>query len=76
MFWRVEIQNKPGVFDASGEGIKKDIADLNIQGIASVRVADVFVIEGNVSESQIKRISSELLADPIAKRHAHPGGLL
>jgi len=71
MFWRIEVKHKEGVFDAVGEGIKKDILDLNIKGVDSVRVINVFLIEGKVSEPQVKSICKELLTDPITQEFAY-----
>jgi phosphoribosylformylglycinamidine synthase II len=73
MIWRVEIRNKSGIFDAIGEGIKKDILDLNIKGVSSVNVADIYVIEGKISDSEIRRICAELLADPITQEYKYDG---
>jgi phosphoribosylformylglycinamidine synthase len=73
MIWRVEIKNKPGVFDAVGEGIKKDILDLNISGVEAVKTIDVYILEGKIGESEIKRICQELLADPITQDYRYNG---
>ncbi len=44
MEWKVEIRNKKGVFDPLGNGIKKNIRDLDISGVKKVNVSRVFVI--------------------------------
>ena len=73
MIWRVEVRNKSGVFDAVGEGIKKDILDLNIKGVTSVAVTDIYIIEGSLSEPQARRICDSLLTDPITHEYAYDG---
>lgn len=73
MIWRVEIKNKPGIFDAVGEGIKKDILDLNITGVETVTIIDIYILEGKISESEIKHICNELLADPITQDRKYDG---
>ncbi|MBI4335182.1 MAG: phosphoribosylformylglycinamidine synthase subunit PurS, partial [Candidatus Omnitrophica bacterium] len=73
MIWRVEIKNKKGIFDAVGEGIKKDILDLNIKGVEAVNVMDVYVLEGKITASEIKHICENLLADPITQEYKYDG---
>jgi phosphoribosylformylglycinamidine (FGAM) synthase PurS component len=41
MKWKVEVGYKAEVFDAAGEGLKKDIADLGIQGVRGVRIYEL-----------------------------------
>ncbi len=67
MFWKIEIKDKPGIFDAIGEGIKKDILDLGIKTVREVRFAQVYNIEGEISEEGIKKICDELLVDKITQ---------
>ena len=67
MTWRVEIKDKEGIFDAAGEGVKKDIEDFGIKSVARVCVIQVFLIEGQISASNITRICEELLVDKIVQ---------
>lgn len=67
MIWRVEVKNKKGIFDSAGEGIKKDIADLGIYCVESVEVVQVYIIEGDIREAQIRKIARALLTDPITQ---------
>lgn len=69
MFWKIEIKDKPGVFDAVGEGVKKDISDLGIYTVRDVRFIQVYVIEGSLVENEVKRICEELLVDKIAQEY-------
>ncbi|MDD5449129.1 MAG: phosphoribosylformylglycinamidine synthase subunit PurL [Candidatus Omnitrophica bacterium] len=73
MIWRVEVKNKPGIFDAAGEGIKKDILDLNIKQVEEVGVIDIYNIEGKITASEIRRICEELLTDPITQEYRYDG---
>jgi phosphoribosylformylglycinamidine synthase II len=70
MFWKIEVSDKPGIFDAVGEGIRKDIKDLGIDGVKEVRFIQIFLIEGSVFEDGIRRICEELLADRISQDYA------
>jgi len=67
--WKIEIRNKKGVFDPLGNGIKKNIKDLDISGVKKVNVSQVFIISGDIAESDAKRIAGELLTDPIAEEY-------
>ncbi|MFH1779391.1 MAG: phosphoribosylformylglycinamidine synthase subunit PurL [Candidatus Omnitrophota bacterium] len=70
MIWRVEVKNKKGIFDSTGEGIKKDIADLGISGVESVQVVQIYIIEGDIKKAQIRKIAQALLADPITQEYS------
>ncbi|MFQ6093127.1 MAG: phosphoribosylformylglycinamidine synthase subunit PurL, partial [bacterium] len=67
MSWRIEVRNRPGVVDASGAGLKKDIEDLGIFGVTSVETVQVYTIEGDLSKPDIFRIGERLLTDPITQ---------
>ncbi|HOX10094.1 MAG TPA: phosphoribosylformylglycinamidine synthase subunit PurS, partial [Candidatus Omnitrophota bacterium] len=73
MLWRVEVSGKGGAKDP---GIRKDIEDLGIKGVDSVEVVQAYVIEGDVRQQEIRRISSELLADPVTQRYSFSKGPL
>jgi len=70
MQYKIEIKDKPGIFDSVGEGIKKDILDLGIPGVQTVRFSQIFTIEGSLSEIQAEKICDELLVDKIAQIYA------
>jgi phosphoribosylformylglycinamidine synthase II len=67
MLYKIEVKEKPVIFDAVGAGIKKDISDLGIDTIRDVRFIQVYIIEGNISEFETKRICEELLTDKISQ---------
>ncbi len=69
MVYKIEVKEKAGIFDAVGEGIKKDILDLGINSVRDVRFIQIFTIEGNVSQDQIEKICQELLADRISQEY-------
>lgn len=70
MIWRVEVKNKKGIFDSTGEGVKKDIADLGISGVESVQVEQIYIIEGDIKKEQIRKIAQALLTDPITQEYS------
>lgn len=67
MIWRVEIKDKPGVFDSLGDKTQKDILDLGIAAVQSVVVTQVYLIEADLSSDQIRRIAQQLLVDPLVQ---------
>jgi phosphoribosylformylglycinamidine synthase len=67
MLYRVEVKDRPGIFDAVGEGVKKDILDLGITSVRRIGFSQVFNIEGELSELEVRRACDELLADKISQ---------
>src|SRR3990167_6735290 len=76
MLWRVEVKEKDGFYDAVGESVKKDIADLGFKNrIKEVVFVYVYMIEGELNETDIKKISEELLIDHITQEYNHNGSV-
>lgn len=74
MLWRVEIKEKDGFFDAVGESVKKDIQDLGFaKKVKDVKAVQVYLLEGDVSGVQVKKICEELLIDPITQDYSYSG---
>lgn len=67
MLWQIEIKDRPGIFDAVGEGIKKDILDLGIKTVREVSFIQVYILEGDLTLDIVKKICDELLVDRIAQ---------
>lgn len=77
MFWRVEIREKDGFYDAVGKGVKKDIADLGLgHKIKDVHYVQVYLIEGDIDENDLKRICENLLIDPVTQEYNYKGRIL
>jgi len=68
MEWMVEIRYKPGFFNAQAHAVQKDIEDLGISGVKKVRTAQLYSIEGNIGEPELKLLCGELLADKITQQ--------
>jgi len=67
MLWVVRVGYNEGIPDPIGKNVKKDIRDLNIDGVKQVKSMPTYFIKGNISEEEIKKISTELLADSISQ---------
>lgn len=73
MRWKVEVGYKPTATDAIGNGIKKDIEDLGINGVSYVKTRQVYIIDGELSESDIKNICENLLTDNVTQFYEYKG---
>ncbi|MEI6832288.1 MAG: phosphoribosylformylglycinamidine synthase subunit PurS, partial [Candidatus Omnitrophota bacterium] len=67
MQYKIEVVDKPGIFDAVGQGVKKDIFDLGINSVKEVKFIQVYILEGNLTENQVIKICQELLTDKVAQ---------
>ncbi|MBI4974567.1 MAG: phosphoribosylformylglycinamidine synthase subunit PurS, partial [Candidatus Omnitrophica bacterium] len=72
MFWRIEVAEKEGYFDAAGESVKKNIQDLKLNyDIDKVKTVQVYLLEGDLDESNIKKICEELLTDLVTQDYSY-----
>ncbi len=67
MRYKIEVVDKPGIFDAVGQGVARDIFDLGIAGVKEVRFIQVYTLEGNLAQGQVLSICQELLTDKVAQ---------
>ncbi|MFA4843002.1 MAG: phosphoribosylformylglycinamidine synthase subunit PurS, partial [Candidatus Omnitrophota bacterium] len=67
MRYKIEVVDKPGIFDAVGQGVEKDILDLGIGGVKEVRFIQVYLVTGNLTEGEVVSICEELLTDKVAQ---------
>ena len=74
MFYRIEVAQKEGFFDAAGEAVKRDIEDLGFRKkVRSVRAVQVYLLEGDLKEFEIKKICEDLLVDPVTQKYGYDG---
>ena len=71
MNWKIEIGYKPTATDAAGAGIKKDIEDLGITGVDYVKSAQLYMLQGDLSESDVKSICENLLTDSVTQDYEY-----
>ena len=69
MFYKIEIKDKRGIFDAVGEGLLKDVLDLGIKTVAHAQFAQIYTLEGEISPEQANKICEELLVDKVAQEY-------
>ena len=76
MFWRIEVAEREGFYDALGESVKRDIADLGFADkIKEVKAVQVYLLDGDLEEYQTKRICQDLLIDPVTQGYSYDGSL-
>lgn len=73
MNWKIEIGYKTTATDAMGDGIKKDIEDLGINGVSYVKTRKLYMIDGELSEEDIKNICENLLTDSVTQFYEYKG---
>ena len=76
MFWRIEVREKDGFYDALGQGVKRDIEDLGFKGkVKEVKAVQVYFLEGELEEHHIKKICENLLIDPVTQDYSYNGNI-
>jgi phosphoribosylformylglycinamidine (FGAM) synthase PurS component len=74
MFYRIEVKEKDGFYDAVGESVKKDIAELGLgKKVRDVKFICVYLVEGDIGEADVKRIAEDLLVDPVTQHYSFKG---
>jgi phosphoribosylformylglycinamidine synthase II len=65
--FRIEVSVKAGFPDPKGARLEKDIRDIGITTVKQARVSDVYLLEGELSEVEVRKIGQELLSDPVVE---------
>ncbi len=66
---RVEVCLKSHLPDARGLGLVKDIHDLDITTVSSVRVVDIYWLDADLPPDRLDLVSRSLLADPVTQEY-------
>lgn len=56
MRWTVRVRYRKGVKDPVAVRIKREIADLKIEGVRDVEAIPTYIVSGNINEKEIKRL--------------------
>ncbi len=67
MTYCVEVSLKPGLPDARGLGLLRQVEALGVDGVRSVAVADLYFLHGEMDEDAVQRIVDSLLHDPVVE---------
>jgi len=65
--FRIEVSVKAGFPDPRGDRLETDIRDVGITTVKQARVSDVYLLEGELDEAEVRKIGQELLADPVVE---------
>jgi phosphoribosylformylglycinamidine synthase len=68
MLYRIEVRNTPATPDARNRAIANDIRTLGIDVDVTVDVVDLYFIDGDLTESEVTRVSRELLCDEVVQK--------
>ena len=61
----IAVAHKPGITDPVGKGLAHDIAHLGLGKVKQVSSAQLYRLEGAMSDAERERIVGDLLCDPI-----------
>jgi len=65
--FRIEVSVKAGFPDSEGDRLGMDIRDIGITTVEQARVSDVYLLEGELDEAEVRKIGQKLLADPVVE---------
>jgi len=68
---RIEVYLKSQLTDARGESLLRDILDLGINIVSSVRVVDIYWLDAKLKSEELELICRQLLADPVTHDYQH-----
>ncbi len=68
--YRIEVSVKEGFADPRSEGLQKDIFDLGIKTVERVKVSNIYLLEGKLTEKELLAVCRELLTDPIVEDYS------
>ncbi len=66
---RIEVRLKSYLPDARGAGLVRDIHDLGIAAVSSVRVVEIYWLDADLTTTGLDLVCRELLADPVTQEY-------
>jgi phosphoribosylformylglycinamidine synthase len=67
LLWHIEIEPAPGQADHVGERLAHEAAELGLTGPWTIRASRGFLLEGDLSESDARRVAGDVLCDPVVE---------
>ena len=68
MLWEVDVLSADSANDHAARAVVKGAADLGIIACTSARAVTAWLIEGELSRSDLERVAASLLADPVTEQ--------
>ena len=65
MLWQIDIDPAEGQPDLEGQRVAHDAADLGITTSLEVRTSRGYLLQGDLKETDVKRLADELFADRV-----------
>ncbi|MFH1228567.1 MAG: phosphoribosylformylglycinamidine synthase subunit PurL [Planctomycetota bacterium] len=65
MIYHIEVTAHKGIADPRSESIRHNVADFGIKSVKDARFVQIYVIDGDLAESDVDAICKNVLADPI-----------
>lgn len=72
---RIEVFTKRDFPDTLGNAIRSEIENIGINSVEEIRIAQVYLVDGDLSEQDIKSICNELLTDRLTQDFVYYNGL-
>ena len=69
----IEVAYNPGVMDPVEDSTLKGIRDLGIEALLSIKTAKKYIIQGKLSQPELKTISDKLLYNKLIQHIVQPG---
>jgi phosphoribosylformylglycinamidine synthase len=69
MQYRIEVIHKKDCKDPAGLSALADVRDLGIGGAQEVHAVDVFLVDGELTERQVRTLADSLFVDPIVQQY-------
>ncbi len=74
MFWKIVVCPRRGRPDPRGAAIRSEAVELGLRRVADVRVDDIYVLYGDLSQQDARRVAAEILADPVVQEFTLSNG--
>ena len=68
-YWRFAVRHRAGILEAQAKSLLTDIADLGVQGVQNLEIAQIYYVSGPLTEDELKRIGQILLTDPMTQEY-------
>ena len=69
MQYRIEVIHKPDCKDPDGLSALSEIRDLHIQSVESVRAINVYIVDGDLDEDGVRKLTENLFLDPVVQTY-------
>jgi phosphoribosylformylglycinamidine synthase II len=67
MLWQVDVRPKDPAADHAARALVAGAADLGIEGCTTVRTAIGWLVEGDLTAADIRRLATQVLTDPVTE---------